>query len=627
MANLTLKRIKDWAKSITSFRTGDVIPVDGPDGTAKMSKDDLLKETAENALGSIHLLSDTTTEADIKAGNYFALDGVEGTKRLPAESVAKARELGYSKTEDVTLDSYNYSIIRHTGKPGDKITLDFNADKPVNLVVQDIGHPFQVLMEKKTSGTYVYTLIGSSVSFGLYVFNAGTHATLSLYSGVIGVEFNDSKRIEAAEESIENLDNEVGSNTTETETAPTFVNGSLNVNNGQILVNEQGNRGVDTNYHEIPEGENDYLELTSSGNGVVFYYETKNVYTSFVGRSDYWIPFNKYKITKNDFVGAKYVRFGMENTSVTASLKLVNASTGIKKDIEELKNSSPNFLGKDLLVLDVNGNGNFTTLEDALNAAQDTKDKRVTILVMPGIYEMVPKVDGIGTYVEGKRNVEIVGLDKNATTLVSKCGFYGHINGKLYDSSVIRISGNVTIRNLTIKALSTEYNQYKSEWGWSSNDRQRSYCVHNDFSRREGEITEIVDCNLISDHFSCVGFGLQKNSKIIIKNCYCETTFGSESGNPNDYGTLYGHFHASEDGANQDFEVEDCQIVNTNSNNSISLLAIPDRVSSGTYKMLRNVVYTRNTQGSLHVANTKTGIFSKSSLSFGNNVNSMNNLE
>ena len=50
MANLLLKRIKDWATRITSFRTGDVIPVDGPDGTAKMSKDDLLRVTAENTL-------------------------------------------------------------------------------------------------------------------------------------------------------------------------------------------------------------------------------------------------------------------------------------------------------------------------------------------------------------------------------------------------------------------------------------------------------------------------------------------------------------------------------------------------------------------------------------------------
>lgn len=35
-------RIKDWATSITAFRTGDVIPVDGPSGTAKMSKDSLI---------------------------------------------------------------------------------------------------------------------------------------------------------------------------------------------------------------------------------------------------------------------------------------------------------------------------------------------------------------------------------------------------------------------------------------------------------------------------------------------------------------------------------------------------------------------------------------------------------
>lgn len=41
------KRIKDWATIITDFRTGDVIPVDGPDGTAKMSKDDLLQITTE----------------------------------------------------------------------------------------------------------------------------------------------------------------------------------------------------------------------------------------------------------------------------------------------------------------------------------------------------------------------------------------------------------------------------------------------------------------------------------------------------------------------------------------------------------------------------------------------------
>lgn len=43
-------KIKDIPTSISQFRTGDVIPVDGPIGPAKIGKDDLLKETAQNAL-------------------------------------------------------------------------------------------------------------------------------------------------------------------------------------------------------------------------------------------------------------------------------------------------------------------------------------------------------------------------------------------------------------------------------------------------------------------------------------------------------------------------------------------------------------------------------------------------
>ena len=43
--SMLFKRIKDWAERITDFRTGDVIPVDGPGGTAKMRKDDLLNIT------------------------------------------------------------------------------------------------------------------------------------------------------------------------------------------------------------------------------------------------------------------------------------------------------------------------------------------------------------------------------------------------------------------------------------------------------------------------------------------------------------------------------------------------------------------------------------------------------
>lgn len=35
--------------------------------------------------GKISNISQTATEADLKSGNYLALDGAEGTKRLPVE--------------------------------------------------------------------------------------------------------------------------------------------------------------------------------------------------------------------------------------------------------------------------------------------------------------------------------------------------------------------------------------------------------------------------------------------------------------------------------------------------------------------------------------------------------------
>ncbi len=46
-------RFKDLANSISSFRTGDVIPVDGPEGTVKMPKDDLRKNILKSVVGEI----------------------------------------------------------------------------------------------------------------------------------------------------------------------------------------------------------------------------------------------------------------------------------------------------------------------------------------------------------------------------------------------------------------------------------------------------------------------------------------------------------------------------------------------------------------------------------------------
>ena len=61
--------------SITAFRTGDVIPVDGPSGTAKMSKVNLLNETSEAAKTKFY----DTPELSLKGYAGFNAIGFVGT--------------------------------------------------------------------------------------------------------------------------------------------------------------------------------------------------------------------------------------------------------------------------------------------------------------------------------------------------------------------------------------------------------------------------------------------------------------------------------------------------------------------------------------------------------------------
>jgi lysophospholipase L1-like esterase len=83
-------RFKDLTNSISSFRTGDVIPVDGPEGTVKMPKDDLLKETAQNALaGNVAPAFDSTrtSENPYKAGESVVYEGKTYTFKVTHSGV------------------------------------------------------------------------------------------------------------------------------------------------------------------------------------------------------------------------------------------------------------------------------------------------------------------------------------------------------------------------------------------------------------------------------------------------------------------------------------------------------------------------------------------------------------
>ena len=177
MANMLLKRIKDWETSINSFRTGDVIPVDGPDGTAKMNKDDLLRETAENAAESGLVVVPEQREADKESvakgytkttsSDYISYTGIPangtntwyvggGAKHIAVPliagqtiSVTPSTNTNYvfcdssyvagNKTKDATLEVSSRNLFRHNIAANTKTTFVANSDDAYLILVVVTG--------------------------------------------------------------------------------------------------------------------------------------------------------------------------------------------------------------------------------------------------------------------------------------------------------------------------------------------------------------------------------------------------------------------------------------------------------------------------------------------------------
>ena len=134
--SMLFKRIKDWATSITAFRTGDVIPVDGPDGTAKMTKDSLLQETAQSTLaGNLAPAFDPTrtSENPYLAGQSVMHDGVLKTFKVNH----------YGSWAD--SDAYDYIDVKRATDILDKIIAISGGSqnlvlKPDELSAMEVGN-------------------------------------------------------------------------------------------------------------------------------------------------------------------------------------------------------------------------------------------------------------------------------------------------------------------------------------------------------------------------------------------------------------------------------------------------------------------------------------------------------
>ena len=86
MAN---KRIKDLTNTATEadLVSGNYLALDGSAGTKKIAGNAIAKKS--EGTSEIRNLSTTASEADLVSGNYIAIDGSAGAKKLPAEIFGK----------------------------------------------------------------------------------------------------------------------------------------------------------------------------------------------------------------------------------------------------------------------------------------------------------------------------------------------------------------------------------------------------------------------------------------------------------------------------------------------------------------------------------------------------------
>lgn len=189
-------------------------------------------------------------------------------------------------------------------------------------------------------------------------------------------------------------------------------------------------------------------------------------------------------------------------TNPTEQMKNVfsaEVSYGYKR-LDDLEDAV--FKKSNTIIVAKDGSGDFTTIQDAVDFANDND----TILVMPGVYEeMVTTKINVAPW---QKYVHINGYDKY------RCILQTHTNERLSEPLTMSIG---SVSNMTIKNLYDESQPH---------EERRGYCIHVDINTgtdvdRNKFLLE--DCIFYSENGDCLGCGLWDNWTFEVRNCVLES--------------------------------------------------------------------------------------------------------
>lgn len=214
----------------------------------------------------------------------------------------------------------------------------------------------------------------------------------------------------------------------------------------------------------------------------------------------------------------------------------------------------------------------FTSINAALNFAYsiESKEKPITILVFPGVYEEV-------LFIKGTHYVSLIGINRETCVIKNDTAHY--------NNAPLRIQGACYVANLTFIATADKYSSNtgtgydawkKDVLAGASNptwlNTVGSYAVHCD-DVTNGEITTSLfeNCYMYSETFPAFGSGMQLNNTIYLLNCDLFTSIDEDIYNANklnSQGTLlcHGNYPTSPVAEpKQSLVVKDCRISGINS--------------------------------------------------------------
>jgi hypothetical protein len=297
------------------------------------------------------------------------------------------------------------------------------------------------------------------------------------------------------------------------------------------------------------------------------------------------------------------------------------SGTGNEVYLYEISEDSP---FDSIIVVDQKGHGDFTDLGKALAYIGDSPSNHVTILVMPGIYDMPNMLNKVPAYEPNYRNLSIIGIDKKQCIIINNDGYY---DASSYDCAVLRLGGNCHISNLSIMQTATNFENFCQEYSLVPTDHKRAYCIHLDADANAGDNIVIDNCDLYSYAGACFGIGTRPNYKITIKNCYMYLDAPEELQQQDFYGVLIAHSYGGSvsDYSNQKLEIIDCILETYNARCACWIQQHGGTQGTAnnfiTYRLIRNALKSANQQEAF----VNVGQYNvKEAISYGNNVDSAN---